>query len=99
MMAFEQTLEILYHVVIILKKDRQELVKSRIFLNYGKFKFAFYIAFLGSFFFLIENALGLVMHDEAELLHSIGESLYNLCIMTFIFLLYLILRKRGEKKV
>ena len=100
-MAFETILEIIYHlsgilvalffllVVLILRKEKQEVIKSHIFLKYNQFKIAFYIAFIGAVLFLIGNILGLYNHALLHWLHEIGEILYNICLAVFVAILYM----------
>ena len=109
-MDFEIILETLYHlsgilvalfflfVALILKKEKQEVVKSRIFLNYNRFKTAFYIAFIGALFFLIGNILAFYSHSIFHWLHDLTEVIYNLCLLIFITILYFILRKSKPKR-
>jgi len=108
-MNFETIIEAIYHitgilvasffllVVIILKKEKQEVVKSRIFLRYNLFRTAFYIAFIGGAFFLIGNILGWYNHETFGELFEITEVVYNLCLSTFIIILYVIIRGKNLK--
>ncbi len=104
----ETVLEITYHlsgilialffllVVVLLKKEKPELIKSRIFLKYNKFKAAFYVAFIGALFFLIGNLAGFYSHQLFYWIHDVTEILYNLCLLAFIGILYFILKIKSK---
>ncbi len=110
-MNFETALEIIYHLsgilvalfflfaANILRKEKQEVIKSRIFLNYGQFKTAFYIAFIGAIFFLIGNIAGFYSHAALHWIHDVTEVLYNLSLLGFIGILYFILRTKDYERV
>jgi hypothetical protein len=79
-------------IVYILKKEKAERVKSYIFLNYKRFRSAFYFAAFGAVLFVTGNILGLYNHEQFHWLHEITEIVYNLCIAVFALLLFIILR-------
>ncbi len=110
-MNFETALEIIYHlsgilialfflfVVLLLRKENQEVIKSRIFLNYNKFKMAFNIALIGAVFFLIGNILGIYNHEFLHWMHDITEIIYNISLLIFIILIYSLIRtKKSDVK-
>ncbi len=109
-MNFETILEIAYHVsgilvvmfflfvVNTLRKEKQEVVKSRIFIKYNKFKAAFYIAFTGAALFLLGNVLGLYNHAAVHWIHEVTEILYNICLAVFVGILYFIISTKRQKK-
>ncbi len=102
-MEFE-IFEIIYHlsgilvalffllVTNLLRKEKQEVIKSRIFLKYDKFKTAFYIVSIGAIFFLIGSALGLYKHTTIHFLHELTEIIFNLSLAIFATILYFIIR-------
>ncbi len=85
-------------VIIILRKENQDVIKSRIFLRYNQFKNSFYALFIGAIIFLIGSLIGFVAHEELHFLHDLTEVLFNAGIGVFAIMLYLILRtkKQGE---
>jgi hypothetical protein len=103
-MDIETIFKIIYHasgvvvaafflaVVIILTREKQEVIKSRIFIKYSRFKSAFYIAFSGAVLFLIGNLLALFSDATFHWLHEVTEIIYNLCLVAFVGILYFILR-------
>ena len=105
-MELEIVLETIYHVsgvlialflvfiAILLKKEKAELMKSRIFLSYERFKIAFYLAAIGAAFFAIGNVSGLYNHPTLQWLHEITEVIYNLFLVAFVILLYSIVKPR-----
>jgi hypothetical protein len=108
-MDFDLIMEFFYHasgilvvlfllaVTFLLKNERKEIIKSRLFLSYDKFKVAFYVAVMGGLFFLIGNILGVFDNIILHKFHDLSEIVFNLCLAIFICMIYLILRKNGLK--
>jgi len=107
-MGIESVFEVVYYisgvlvaailllVVLLLRRERQELVKSRIFLNYGRFKMAFFIAFVGAAAFLLGSLAGLLGGASLAWVHALAEVVYNVSLVCFFGVLYHILRPRGQ---
>ena len=107
-MEFEMILEQIYHisgiisavffliVVYILKKEKSETIRPRIFLNYEKFRVSFYILGIGAFIFAVGNILGYSSHAKFQNLHEIAEVLYNLSVLLFGILFLAILKPKPK---
>jgi hypothetical protein len=86
----------------IFRKEKEGVIRSRIFLRYNHFRITFYIATIGAVVFAIGNIMallsmkglvGAILHE----LHKVGEVIYNLCMMIFVFLFFSIMR--AEKRL
>lgn len=98
--------EVIYHVsgiliavfllfiIAVLRKEKPELIKSRIFLRYTQFRTAFYVAAAGALFFVVGNVIGLLYHATLSWVHEITEIIYNLFLVVFVIVLYLIMRPK-----
>ncbi|NQU79650.1 hypothetical protein HQ545_07815 [Candidatus Woesearchaeota archaeon] len=78
--------------VLVLRKEKPEIIKSRLFLKYSKFKSVFYLAFAGSAIFLTGNILDM-LNNDLNILHDIGEVMFNLCLASAIAIFYIIIRR------
>jgi len=82
----------------ILRKEKQEAIKSRIFLKYDRFKAAFYIALVGAIIFLLGNLSGFSSNIVLSELHGFGEIIYNLALAAFVGIIYSIIRVSKYKE-
>ncbi|MBU2561178.1 MAG: hypothetical protein KKD17_02690 [Nanoarchaeota archaeon] len=109
-MDAEMALELTYHlsgivvmmflllVVNTLRKEKEDVIKSRIFIRYGRFKSSFYIASIGAVVFLIGNLAGLYDHSAFHWMHAVGEIVFNSCLAVFVGLLYYILKSKKKRR-
>ena len=87
----------LFFLILIsrfLAKESPEQIRPRIFLRYSLFKVSIYILTAGAVFLLIGH-IGAV--TEYGLLHEIGESVNNVLLFFFAFVLLWVI-KPGEWK-
>ena len=84
-----------------LRKENKERVKSFIFLNYDKFRAAFYIMAFGATMFLIGNITAVYDSTRFHWVHEMTETIYNISTMCFAILLLIILKPRfkTERKI
>ncbi|MFH1127507.1 MAG: hypothetical protein V1718_05355 [archaeon] len=103
MMAYHATgtLAMLFFLFIvnILRKEKPEKIKSLIFLNYKRFRFAFYIAAFGAIAFAVGNVAALYSHPLFHTLHEVTEMMYDLCMMLFVMVLFTVLMPRPKKRI
>jgi len=82
-------------VAYTLWKEKPEYVKSRIFLKYDNFKMAFYVAVVGVTIFLAGKLVELVQGSRLLWVHNVSEAVYNIGLMFFIGIFYIIIRKKN----
>lgn len=75
----------------IVRTERSELLKARMFLNYGMFRWAFFILAGGAVISGITNIYMFI--SDMEMVHSIGEMVFHTAFFVFSLLLFIILRK------
>ncbi len=109
-MEFEMILKLVYNfsgilvalfflfVANTLRKEKQEIIKSRIFIKYNRFRTAFYIALIGSILFLLGNIADFSSNELLHVLHEVGEILYNLSLVAFVGIIYFIVRIQNHIK-
>jgi hypothetical protein len=63
-------------------------IRSRIFLKYSLFRLSFFIFIAGLIIFAIANVLAII---DLEMFHELGEIIYNISIIVFVTIMYIIL--------
>ena len=98
-------MEIIYHIsgilagffligiAILLFKKNKDIVRTSIFLKYKQFRIAFLTAAISSILFITGNLAGLLSHNALDILHDMGEIIYNIGILIFAILIFQIVGK------
>ena len=87
-------LALLIGYVLIFKNA--DFIKSRIFLKYSLFILGFFIFITGIIIFAVTNFLAII---DLGIFHGYGEIIYNISIIIFITLMYIILNPFRKKIV
>lgn len=85
---------ILVSTVLVLRKQKAEVVRTQFFLKYPQLKAAFYYGMFGSIFL----ALGVLLNVffSVKIAQDGGEILFHIMLIIFAFLLYTIIKPKRE---
>jgi len=85
----------LVSIAVLLFKKNKDIIRTNIFLKYGRFRTAFLTIAIGSVLFIIGNLSELAGYPKLDELHETGEIAYNISMLIFAFLIFKIIRRKN----